>query len=64
MREPTRHDTSARNRRKALRQARRVLSELEFLYTHSRRRAKNLKYAITKCGKLVNRLKSENDAPR
>lgn len=59
MPEPARHDRSPRNRRKALRQARRVLAELEFLHANARRRAKNLEYAITKCGKLVNRLKSE-----
>ena len=59
MSEPRRHNAGDRNRRKALRQIDRVLSELEHLHNRALRSLANFRYAIDKAGKLKNRLKSE-----
>lgn len=61
MKEPHRHKPSDRNRRKACRQVARIEQELEYLSARLRRLATHLDYAISKTGKLRNRLRGERD---
>jgi len=57
--EPIRHESSARNRRKALHNAECLLEEVQFLHAEAAKREVNLKYAVHRASTLVNRLKAE-----
>ena len=59
MSEPTRHEASPRNRRKALHNARSLLEELVFLHGDALKRQTNLAYAVHRANTLVNRLEAE-----
>jgi hypothetical protein len=62
MKEPRRHESTDRNRRKALRQVNRVLDELHYLHRLAMKSLGHFEYAIKKTDKLRNRLKAENDS--
>ncbi len=57
--EPVRHAASARNRRKMRHQAEVVRDELQFLLTQSAKREVNIRYALSKTLKLLNRMRLE-----
>ena len=59
MKEPRRHNSSSRNRRKARRQIARIMDELLYLQDKVRKAGWHLEYAIKKANKLRNRLQSE-----
>ena len=59
--EPARHAASARNRRKMQHQAEVVRDELQFLLVQSAAREVNIRYALSKTLKMLNRMKLEFD---
>jgi hypothetical protein len=59
MSEPIRHSPGERNLRKALHNAKCLLSEIHFLHEEAIEREVNLRYAVHRASTLVNRLKAE-----
>ena len=62
--EPTRHSPGERNRCKALHNAEALKEEIEFLLLSATERAVNLKYALHRVSRLVNRLEAEVHADK
>jgi hypothetical protein len=64
MDQPRRHDATARNRRKALHHAECLQSEIEFVDRDLRRMSDNMRYALGRVARIINRLKSEVEADK
>ena len=60
MGEPIRHSANARNRRKALHQAKDVRDEASYLLSEINRLKTNYEYLFSSACKLVNRLEAES----
>ena len=59
MTEPIRHEASARNSRKALQHAERLLEEMTFIHAEHLKQIVNLEYSMGRAQRLVNRLKAK-----